>query len=117
MKSDKNAFRYALNTCKRIGAELEILYVSEITESLLKQFKSELKKEGIEYRLIQKSGSLEEEIQNHTSMKRDILFVVVEVSEGLNVNSKKADKVLSDAWGNLKCPLVVVAKGRPAFAA
>ena len=110
-KADINAFRYALNMCKRIGAELEILYVSEHAKGLLKQFQSELRKEGIEHCIIQKSGCLEEEIQNYTRIKRDILFVVVEVSEGLNINTKKADKILSDAWENLKCPLVVVSHG------
>ncbi|HBH62341.1 MAG TPA: hypothetical protein DDX85_11520 [Nitrospiraceae bacterium] len=109
-KSDKNAFRYAVNVCKRIGAELEILHVSKIEKGLLKQFRADLQKEGIEHCFIQKNGSLQEEIQNHTDMKRDILFVVVEVSEGLNVNSEKSVKILSDAWNNLSCPLVVVSR-------
>lgn len=109
-KSDRNAFRYAVNVCKRIDAELEILHVSKIEKGLLKQFTSELRKEGIEYSFIQKKGPLQEEIQNHTDMKRDILFVVVEVSEGLNINSGKSVRILSDAWHNLRCPLVVVSK-------
>jgi hypothetical protein len=107
-KSDKNAFRYAVNVCKRIGAELEIIYVSKIDNGLLKQFRSELRNEGIEYCFIQKNGSLQEVIKNHTDMKRDILFVVVEVSEELNIKSGESVKILSDAWKNLKCPLVVV---------
>ena len=115
-KSDLNAFRYALNMCKRIDAELEILYVSEHVKGLLKQFQSELKKERIEHCLIQRSGCLEEAIQDYTSIKKGILFVVVEVSEGLNINSKKTDKILSDVWDNLECPLVVVSHGKSAFA-
>ncbi len=107
-KSDLNAFRYAFNMCKRIGAELEILYASEHTEGLLNHVRSELKKEGIEYCLIQGSGCLKEQILNHTSKKRNILFVVVESSDGLNINCKKADKIIAKSWDSLKCPLVVV---------
>ncbi len=107
-KSDINAFRYALNMCKRIGAELEILYSSEHKEGLLNQFQSELKKEGIEHRLIQRNGCIKEEILSYTSKKREILFVVVESSDGLNINCKKANKIIAESWENLKCPLVVV---------
>lgn len=107
-KSDINAFKYALNTCKRIGAELEILYVSEHAKGLLKQFQSELKKQGIEHRLIQKNGCVQEEILNYTSKKRDILFVVVESSDIVNINCKKSNKIVSGSWKNIKCPLVVV---------
>ncbi len=109
-RSDKNAFRYALNTCKRITADLDILYVSDSVKGLLKEFQSALKKENIAYQLIQKSGNLEEEVRNYSSMKQDILFVVVEVSEDFAMHSKKADKILEDAWDNLKCPLVVVSQ-------
>ena len=109
-KSDINAFKYALNTCKRIGADLDVLYVSRIEKRLISQFKSELRKAGIEYSLIRKSGSLEEEIQNYTGMKRDILFVVVEVSEGVDIHSAKSGKIITNAWKNLRCPLVVVSR-------
>ncbi len=109
-RSDKNAFRYALNMCKRITADLDILYVSDSVKGLLKEFKTELKKHGVAYQMIQKSGNLEEEVRNYSSMKKDILFVVVEVSEDVAIHSKKADKILSDAWDNLKCPLVVVSQ-------
>lgn len=109
-ESDTNAFKYALNTCRRIDAELEVLYVSKIEKGLMSQFKSELQKEGIEYSFIRKNGSLEEEIQNYTGMKRDILFVVVEVSEGVDIHCRKSEHIIADAWRNLKCPLVVVSR-------
>ncbi|GBD96054.1 MAG TPA: universal stress protein [Nitrospirae bacterium] len=115
-EGDRNAFRYALNTCKRIGAGMEILYVSEIAAGLLKEFRSQLRKEGIDYGIIQKSGSLEQEIRNYTDAKGDILFVVAEVSEGVDIHNKKADKIIANAWKNLKCPLVVVSEGNTAFA-
>jgi hypothetical protein len=116
-KGDTHSLKYAINMCKRIGAELQILHVSEIEKGLMNQLKSQLKKEGIVYDLIQKKGSLEEEIRNHTGIKGDILFVVVEVSEGINIRSKKTETIIKDAWKNLKCPLVVVSQGNAAFAA
>ena len=109
-QSDTNAFRYAVNTCKRLGAELEILSVSKIDKSFISQLRSELMKEGIEYLLIQKSGPLEKEIKHYTGMKSDILFVVVEVSDGVDIHSRKSEKIITDAWKNLKCPLVVVSR-------
>lgn len=114
--SDRNAFKYALNTSRRIGAELDILYVADIAKDTLKRYRSALDKEGIDYSIIHKKGSLEKEIRNHTDMKRDILFVVVEISEDMNINTKKSEKIIKDAWKNLHCPLVVVAQNTNAFA-
>jgi hypothetical protein len=116
-KGDIHSLKYAINTCKRLGAELEILHVSEIEKGMMKQFRSQLKEEGIVYDLIRKKGSLEEEIRNHTGIKRDILFVVVEVSEDIDIRSKKTERIIKDAWKNLTCPLVVVSQGNSAFAA
>lgn len=113
--SDRNAFGYALDMCRHKGADLDILYVSEVPRNLLRQFRSRLRKEGIQYRLIQAGGSLEEDIENHTGRKRDKLFVVVEVSEDAETYSRKEDRILSEAWKNLQCPLAVISKGRTAF--
>lgn len=106
--SDTNAFRYALNICNRISAELEILYPSEHAEDLLNQFQAELKKEGIDYRLIKGSGCIKEEILDYTSRESDILFVVAGSSDGLNINCQEADKIIAESWKDLKCPLVIV---------
>ncbi len=108
--SDTNAFRYALNTCKRIGAELEIIYDSNQAKGSLKQLQPELKKRGIAYSSIRRNGCLEEEIQNYTSINQNILFVVVEVPSEVSINSKKANKNFEESWKNLKCPLVTVSK-------
>ncbi len=107
-KSDINAFTHALNICKRIGAKVEILYVSDYKEDLLIKFQSDLRKEEIEYKLIQKSGCIKEEILNYTNTNREILFVIVESSDELDISCKKAKNELKDSWENLKCPLVVV---------
>jgi hypothetical protein len=107
-QADAKAFRYAMNSCKRVGAELEILYSPDDQTRLIKQFQYELKKEQIDHRLIRGSGCLKDEIRHYSNQNKNILFVVIESSEGLNVNCKKAHTVISKSWKNLKCPLVVV---------
>lgn len=106
--ADAKAFRYAMNSCKRVGAELEILYSPDDGTRLVKQFQSELEKEKIDHRLIKGRGCLKDAILHYSNRNRDILFVVIESSEGLNVNCKNARTVISKSWKNLKCPLVVV---------
>lgn len=106
--SDTKAFMYAMNSCTRIGAGLEILYSPDYGTVRIKQFQSELKKGNIDHRLIKGSGCLKEEILNYTNRKKDILFVVIESSEGLNANCKKAHIAIKKSWKKLKCPLVVV---------
>lgn len=110
-KSDINSFRYALNICKRIGAGLEILYFFEPAEALLNKFKNELKKEGVHYAITKGSECVKQEIIDYTEKRKDIQFVVIESSEALDIKCKKEDGKLSDAWGKLKCPLVLVSKG------
>ncbi|MEF9425726.1 MAG: universal stress protein [Candidatus Mariimomonas ferrooxydans] len=114
-KSDIHAFRYALNTSKRIGAGLEILYFSSNAKELISRLKSELGKENIEYSFIHKSGCIEKEILEYTSKNREILFVVVESPDGLNINCRKAGKRITESWKDLKCPLVVVSDLAPAL--
>jgi len=107
---DKKTFRYAVNACKRIGAHLDILYISpaEAIDPILEECLSEIDKEGINYRLMRKNGCLKQEIIDYTNSKKKVLFAVTESSENLDVDCKGKGKRLSDAWQNLKCPLVVV---------
>lgn len=107
-KSDENAFRYAMSTCQRLGAELEILYSATHKKDLIKRFKSELRLRGVNYEFIKAEGCVKEEVLNYTSKRTDILFVVVESSDGLDINCNKSKKIISRSWINLKCPLVVV---------
>ncbi len=100
--------------CKRVNAHLDILYVSKDAGKLLRKFQSELKREGIEYNLIHNNGSLDDAIENYTNMYSDLLFVAVEVEEGVNIDSKKADRILSEAGKKLECPLVVISKAKSA---
>lgn len=107
---DSSTLKYATNTCKRVGANLDILMVSQSAQmdSTFEQFLFELTKEGIQYRLIQRSGCLKEEIINYTNGNKGVLFVVIESSDNLNIDRSGKNKKLSDAWQNLNRPLVVV---------
>jgi hypothetical protein len=107
-KRDVNAFKYALNMCKRIGAALEILFSFGPDREDFESFISELKNEGIEHTLVEVKRCLKEEILNYTEKRRDILFVVVESSDGLDINCEDDRKKISTLWQHLKCPLVVV---------
>ena len=109
-KSDMNAFRHALNLCKRINAALEILHVSSERTGLLNTFESELRKNGVQYKYIQEEGCIKEQILKHTNKNSGTLLVVVESSEKLDMNCKAAGKGLREFWKNLKCPLVVVSE-------
>ena len=108
---DKKTFRYAINTCKRVGAELDILYVSsaEKMSPVLEQCLEDLKKEGIRFRVVRKNGCLKQQIIDYTNKKKEILFAVTESVENLDLDCIGKGKRLSEAWHRLRCPLVVVA--------
>lgn len=105
-----NAFKYAINVCKRMGAQLDILYISSVTmlEPSITGVLSILDKEGIRWRLIQKKGCMKTHIIEHTENNSGIMFVVTESSEHLDIGCKNSNKALNENWENLKCPLVVV---------
>jgi arginyl-tRNA synthetase len=109
---DEKTLKYALNTCKRVKANLDILYVSagSVVTPRVEQFLSVLEKEGIVYRLIQKSGCLKQAIIDYTTSNREILFAVIESSESLDVDCAGTEGRLSESWKNLRCPLVVVSE-------
>ena len=108
---DRRTFRYAMNTCKRIGAGLDILYVSstEAPDPAFDECISELREEGISHRLVQRSGCLKQAIIDYTTSSKEILFAVTESTDNLDVDCRGKGKGLTEAWKNLKCPLVVVA--------
>lgn len=107
-KKDMNAFKYAVNMCKRIGAALEILFPRVSGKKSMDHFVAELNKEGIDHKITLVKKCLKEEILNYTDQRSDILFVVVESSDGLSMKCKKSQINFSKSWKDLKCPLVVV---------
>ena len=117
---DANTLKYALNTAMRIGAQLDILYVaapdssSQTVDPLLDQLVSELKAEGILYRMIPRTGCLKQQIIDYTNSEKDILFAVIESPHSRDADCNKKDKTLAELWQKLKCPLVVVMDGAKA---
>jgi len=114
---DAKTLKYALNTAKRIGAHLDILSVSATArgegklDPLLERFVTELRAEGIQYRLISRTGCLKQQIIDYTNSEKEILFAVIESPHSLDTDCNKKDKAFSELWRNLKCPLVVVMDG------
>ena len=114
---DPKTLKYALNTAKRINANLDILYVitsragSQSSDPLLSSFTSELSAAGIPFRLIARSGCLKQQIIDYTDSEKEILFAVIESPASLDDDCNKRDKELSELWRQLKCPLVVVMDG------
>jgi hypothetical protein len=111
---DARTLKYALNTSMRIGADLDILHVAApgndalTIDPLLSNFVSELRAEGIGYRMVTRTGCLKQEIIDYTNSEKEILFAVIESPKSLDADCNKLDKTLSELWQQLKCPLVVV---------
>jgi hypothetical protein len=114
---DPRTLKYALNTAKRIGAQLDILYVASgsshevLDRPLLERFESELRQEDIAFRQITRTGCLKQQIIDYSNTEKEILFAVIESPNSLDVDCNKKDRTLSELWRQLKCPLVVVMDG------
>ncbi len=114
---DIKTLKYAVNTSRRIGAGLDILYVAVAgshaapDDSLIKSIQSELEAAGISYRVIRKSGCLKQAVIDYTNREKEILFAVVESPDSLDVDCNNRDTRLSELWQQLKCPLVIVMDG------
>ena len=107
---DRKTLLYTINTCKRINAELDILYLTKTKEknTSLETFFSELNSEGIKYRLIVKIGSLRQEIVTYTESNKEILYVIVDSSDNWDTTSGEKERDFPDLFKNLRCPLVVI---------
>jgi hypothetical protein len=108
---DMKAAKYAINTSKRIGAGIEILYLARNNEekSFLEEYLEELKTKGIEYQVTQCEKSLKEEITRFIEKEKDIEFVVID-SDEVVVRSAKGRKIALYEWESLKCPVVMVSE-------
>ena len=115
---DPKTFKYAVNASKRIGAQLDILYVASspsrdpLADPLMRQFTAELQKAGIFYRLVQAAGCMKQEIIDYTNQEKDVLFAVIESPGSLDAECGKKDSRLAELWRNLKCPVVVVSEAK-----
>jgi len=114
---DVKTLKYALNTAQRIGAHLDILYVSSNggkqrrIDPVLDHFESELRADGIQYRMIHATGCLKQHIIDYTDSEKEILFAIIESAYSLDADCYRIDKTLAELWRQLKCPLVVVMDG------
>ena len=110
-ETDMKAARYAVNTSKRIGAGIEILYLAKDNQekSFLEEYLKELKTKGIEYKVTPCEKSLKEEIAVYIEKEKDIEFVVID-SDELGVLSAKDKKAALNEWERLKCPVVLVSE-------
>jgi len=110
-ETDMKAARYAVNTSKRIGAGIEILYLARNSEekSFLEEYLKELKQKGIAYQVTQCEESLKEEITRFIEKEKDIEFVVID-SDELGIRSAKDKKAALHEWERLRCPVVLVSE-------
>lgn len=110
---DRNAMKYALNLSMRIGAAIDVLYLSRSAErqTPLDLFMKEAAKSGVACALVRRDGCMKKAILDYTEKKREILFVVIGSTPELDIECSAGEKALSEAWERLKCPLVVVSKG------
>jgi hypothetical protein len=110
-ETDMKAARYAVNTSKRIGAGIEVLYLAKNSEerSFLEESLKELKTKGIAYQVTECEKSLKGEIARFIEKEKDIEFVVID-SDELGVHSAKDQKAALNEWERLRCPVVLVSE-------
>lgn len=113
IEPDLKSFKYALNTSKRIGAVLEVLYLSRGEKDLPERLKTEMGTEGVDL-IFRKSGCFREKLIDHIGQRKDVLFVVAESRKILNAGCAPEEKELRGAWKKLKCPLVLVSEAQGA---
>ncbi len=115
LEGDARTLSYALNTCLRIGAALDVLCVADrpIPEENLRQalapFLARLAEAGIPCRPQAAAGCIKDQIIRYTKAHPEVSFVVVESSgvleRGCGENERRR---LARLWNRLTCPLVVV---------
>lgn len=117
---DPKTLKYAMNTATRVGAQLDILYVSnknagkDAIENQVLHFESELNEEGIRHRFIFRTGCLKQAIIDYTMQEKEILFVVIESPDSVDVDCDRKDTRLTELRQKMNCPLVVVMSGASA---
>jgi hypothetical protein len=105
------AAKYALNTSKRIGAGIEILYITKSKDDIpfLEEYLKELQTKGIEYQVIRCKETMKEEIIRFIEREKGIQFVVIDSQDLENDAGTDKPKTFRN-WERLNCPLVLVSK-------
>lgn len=115
LTGDARTMTYALNTCQRVGAGLDVLCVAdralpdEELRNVLAPFLASLAEAGIPCRPTAAAGCIKEQIVRYTKAHPEVSFVVVESTGVLDRGCGLDDaRRLSHLWKRLACPLVVV---------
>lgn len=115
LEGDARTMTYAINTCRRIGAGLDVLFVAdralsdEDLRGALAPFLASLAEAGIPCRPTAAAGCIKEQIIRYTKAHPEVSFVVVEsagvLDRGCGIDDSRR---LARLWNRLTCPLVVV---------
>jgi len=115
LEGDARTMAYALNTCRRIGAGLDVLFVADraLSEEDFHRarapFLAIIAAAGVHCRPTAAAGCIKEQIIGYTTAHPEVSFVVVESSGILDRGCGADDeRRLSHLWKRLTCPLVVV---------
>lgn len=115
LEGDARTMTYALNTCQRIGAGLDVLFVADRAladddlHRALAPFLANLSEAGITCRPTSAAGCIKEQIIRYTKAHPEVSFVVVESVGVLDRGCGAGEtRRLSHLWKRLSCPLVVV---------
>lgn len=115
LEGDARTMTYALNTCRRIGAGLDVLCVADRALSdedlhrALAPFLTSLAEAGVPSRTTSAAGCIKEQIVRYTKSHPEVSFVVVESAGVLDRGCGSDDeRRLAHLWKRLTCPLVVV---------
>lgn len=113
-------FRYALDLCRRLGGNLEILQVLPVGEDATNakqaeidaagqipaSFRQQLQKMGILYRIILARDAFEKEIVRYADKRRDILCVVLGAPDSDAGRQAATKRKQSLIFKRLSCPVV-----------
>jgi len=115
LEGDARTMAYAINTCQRIGAGLDVLFVADRAladddlHRALGPYLESLAAAAISCRPSAAAGCIKEQIIRYTRAHPEISFVVVESAGVLDRGCGADDeRRLAKLWKHLTCPLVVV---------
>lgn len=105
---DERVLFCARNIARRVDAGIEILLMrsSGPMPKVLKVFLEKLLREGVDYCLTYKSGSLVQDTVRYANEHEGILLVVLDSLDGWNDSAPDGDKS-KEHWKRLACPLVI----------
>lgn len=115
LAGDARTMTYAINTCRRIGAGLDVLFVADRAlsdadlQGALAPFLASLAEAQVPCRPLSAAGCIKEQIVRYTTEHPEVSFVVVESAGVLDRGCGADDqRRLAKLWNRLTCPLVVV---------